>query len=690
MRAMTVSKARSAAVIRAQQHGAIAIVSAAVEARSVISARISTSGRRKPSPNIVNSACVARASCSPCAPMRRSANSAIRALGQAVGRLVVAGERFTGEIERTGDQHDVRRLGGQALQRRFQAVGGGGADAEPLGQRREEPQHTLRILVRQHAEDERDRAAIGETAEALGDGTGCGGIVRTIEPQFAAVGKAGVERAVAEPLHTRWPSCPFCRRAHRGFGHVARLVRADEARARADQGEAGVAVADGVAAGVAPPCRVAGDDGCPRRVRYRGNAGGAGRGIVHRDERHAGLGDSRLLTGDVDQVVAEECLVIHPKRGNAGDGGAADDVGRIESTAQANLHNRRRGGRAGEGEEGGSGRNLEEAGADAVRMIQHFGQQIGERCVVDQLACDPDAFVEPHQMRTGEDAQHVGPGRQCPEPVELCLDGGIGRDGVIRHGGAPLRLIFPVNDHVEHAVIQQIFGALESFGQFFADGQAGIVQHLDRHGAARHLHEAEDAFLHARAAGGGEDDVRGLVGDRRFDAADEGFADSETHRSAHEAEVLYAHHDAVAQDRAAGVDKRILFLRGRACRLQAIGQCLAQRLNIGADGVGRIGAVLRHDLDDRGADDDAIGHGADRRGLRRRADAETDRDGQVGRRLQPRNGLVDRALRRLLQAGDAGDGDIIEEAAGAIEDLREARGVGCGRREADRVDPLRP
>ncbi len=182
--------------------------------------------------------------------------------------------------------------------------------------------------------------------------------------------------------------------------------------------------------------------------------------------------------------------MIHPQRGNAGDGGAADDVGRIEPTAQADLDDRRRGGRAGEGEEGGGGRDLEETGADAVRMIEHFGQQRGERCVVDQLARDPDAFVEPHQMRAGEDVdvmprrldrsaqegaggafavgagdvkhrrqrvlrvaepieqsrdplqtQHVGPGRQCPEPVELCLHGGIGRDGVIRHGGAPLRLV---------------------------------------------------------------------------------------------------------------------------------------------------------------------------------------------------------------------------------------------------------
>ena len=104
---------------------------------------------------------------------------------------------------------------------------------------------------------------------------------------------------------------------------------------------------------------------------------------------------------------------------------------------------------------------------------------------------------------------------------------------------------------IDHAMFEQIFGTLEAFGQFFADrlfdhalpgkadkragfcnldiaehrvacgdaaggrvgqhndiGQACLTQHLDRDGRARHLHQAENTFLHARAAGGGEDDIR--------------------------------------------------------------------------------------------------------------------------------------------------------------------------------------
>ena len=81
--ARMVMRAASATVIRAQQHGAMAIWPDAWDARSAIKARIRTRGRRKSCPNIVNSVWVARASASPCAPIRRIANSAIRACGQA-------------------------------------------------------------------------------------------------------------------------------------------------------------------------------------------------------------------------------------------------------------------------------------------------------------------------------------------------------------------------------------------------------------------------------------------------------------------------------------------------------------------------------------------------------------------------------------------------------------------------------
>ena len=103
------------------------------------------------------------------------------------------------------------------------------------------------------------------------------------------------------------------------------------------------------------------------------------------------------------------------------------------------------------------------------------------------------------------------------------------------------------HDHVDHAVLHQIFGALEAFRQLFADrllddaragkadqraglgdvhvaqhgvgggdaaggrvgqhddiGQAGFLQPVDRDRGARQLHQRQDALLHARAAGGGE------------------------------------------------------------------------------------------------------------------------------------------------------------------------------------------
>ena len=106
-----------------------------------------------------------------------------------------------------------------------------------------------------------------------------------------------------------------------------------------------------------------------------------------------------------------------------------------------------------------------------------------------------------------------------------------------------------VDDHVDHAVVAQIFGALEAFGQLLADGllddarageadqraglgdmdvaehgvgggdaagrrigedddvgQLRVAERLDRDRGARHLHQRQDALLHARAARGGEHD----------------------------------------------------------------------------------------------------------------------------------------------------------------------------------------
>ena len=101
-----------------------------------------------------------------------------------------------------------------------------------------------------------------------------------------------------------------------------------------------------------------------------------------------------------------------------------------------------------------------------------------------------------------------------------------------------------VHDHVDHAVLEQIFGALEALRQLLADrllddarageadqrarlgdvdvaehgvgggdaagrrigedddvGKAGLLHHLHGDRGARQLHQREDALLHARAAG---------------------------------------------------------------------------------------------------------------------------------------------------------------------------------------------
>ena len=124
-----------------------------------------------------------------------------------------------------------------------------------------------------------------------------------------------------------------------------------------------------------------------------------------------------------------------------------------------------------------------------------------------------------------------------------------------------------MHHHVDHAVIPQVFGALESVRQFLADGlldhagagkadqragfgdlhvaqhgvgrgdaaggrigqhhdigQFRLAQHLHAHRGARHLHQRQNAFLHAGAAGGREHDERRFLFQRKFKPAHDRFA----------------------------------------------------------------------------------------------------------------------------------------------------------------------
>ena len=177
--------------------------------------------------------------------------------------------------------------------------------------------------------------------------------------------------------------------------------------------------------------------------------------------------------------------------------------------------------------------------------------------------------VDPLGMQRGEPRddrvnrrRHGGALTRAPEPAD-CGSAPARR----RLGQQPAQFgkrraqLVPVHHHVDHAVLDQIFGALEAFRQFLADGllddarageadqRAGLgdlhvaqhgvgggdaaggrigehddvgllrlAQHLHRDRGARHLHQREDAFLHARAAGGREHDERRRLLHRGFQA----------------------------------------------------------------------------------------------------------------------------------------------------------------------------
>ena len=151
-----------------------------------------------------------------------------------------------------------------------------------------------------------------------------------------------------------------------------------------------------------------------------------------------------------------------------------------------------------------------------------------------------------------------------------------------------------MHDGVDHAVVEQELGRLESFRQILAErlldhartgepdhrarlGEDRVAEHRvagahaarrrvgedrDVRNAAlgelrehrrhlRHLHQREHAFLHARAARGADDDQRILPLERPLAEARDLLADHGAHRAAHEREVHDAEVDRQRVERAA-------------------------------------------------------------------------------------------------------------------------------------------
>ena len=109
-----------------------------------------------------------------------------------------------------------------------------------------------------------------------------------------------------------------------------------------------------------------------------------------------------------------------------------------------------------EGEEGDGGVDLEQAGADLVIGIEHPAHQLGEPCVLDQLAGDADALVVADQVRAGEGVDPVpaasSAARRKAQVEPLPLVPATWKTGGKRSCGRP-RLVEQRGDPVEAEMV---------------------------------------------------------------------------------------------------------------------------------------------------------------------------------------------------------------------------------------------
>lgn len=80
-------------------------------------------------------------------------------------------------------------------------------------------------------------------------------------------------------------------------------------------------------------------------------------------------------------------------------------------------------------------------------------------------------------------------------------------------------------------------------GEDGEERDAGVVHEVDGAGGLGHLHEAEDALLHARPAGGAYGNHGQPLDGGQLGAAPEALTDDTAHAAAHEAEVHHGQHE---------------------------------------------------------------------------------------------------------------------------------------------------
>ena len=246
-----------------------------------------------------------------------------------------------------------------------------------------------------------------------------------------------------------------------------------------------------------------------------------------------------------------------------------------------------------------------------------LGMAQGRQQALDPAEREIDALgVE--RVQAGQD-QVTGAARHAPHPHEPRRAGWRRRHLPGRHLGdhpgigRPVRPLQQVEQPrqrrahleavhhlVDHAVRQQILGALEAFGQLLADGlldhprpreadhrpglgqmdvadhgegrgdaargrvgqdhdvgQARLLDLLHRHRGPCHLHQGQRALLHPRPARGGHHDEGRVVAHRMARGGDETLAQAGAHRAAHELEVHHRDHGRQAADPAEGRLQRV-------------------------------------------------------------------------------------------------------------------------------------
>ncbi len=141
----------------------------------------------------------------------------------------------------------------------------------------------------------------------------------------------------------------------------------------------------------------------PPRLRLdRGHRLG---GLLRANHWHAALDDPCLLAGDRRQRVAEKFAVVHADRRDHARERRVDHVGGVEPPAEADFQQHHIGRMLREQRKGRRGFDFKNrdrrAGIDLLAMFERRAQFV----VVDENAAagpaEPEAFVDPHQVRRG-------------------------------------------------------------------------------------------------------------------------------------------------------------------------------------------------------------------------------------------------------------------------------------------------